>query len=80
MTRAEIIAALEKGVGSNELDIAIEMALFDPPVSVCSNAAGTKLVYTLRSGKKETCWADDHSTPGRRERTLALFRAMESGK
>lgn len=74
----EIIERLERGECSNELDIAIEIELFDPPVSVRPNAAGTKLIYTLRSGKKETFWADDHSMPERRGLALDRLRALES--
>jgi hypothetical protein len=77
---ADILRRLEAGECSNELDIAVEMALFDPPVSVRPNSAGTKLIYTLRSGTQETCWAGDHSMPVHRERTIALIRALEAGK
>ena len=80
--RAELealIGRLEKIRGvSNPVDIAIEIALFDPPVAVSANAAGTKLVYTLRSGKKETCWAREFTlTPEGRAWALKALRALK---
>lgn len=76
---SSLIARLEKAdTGSNELDMAIEIALSGPGVSVRPNAAGTKLVYTTRSGKQSTHWAGDHTlTQERRAKSLSLLRALD---
>jgi len=76
---SSLIARLEKATsGSNELDMAIEIALFDPDVSVRPNSAGTKLIYTTRSGAQNTYWAGDHTlTPERRAKSLSLLRALD---
>lgn len=81
MTRAELIERLEKGETGNEMDIAIEIALFEPDAdysAIRANAAGTKVIYTKRSGAEVTHWAGDHSMGLRRERTIALLRALEA--
>ena len=77
---ASLIERLEKAdSGSNELDIAVEIALFDPPVSVRPNSAGTKLIYTMRNGSESTHWAGDHTlTPKSRERSISTLRALQS--
>lgn len=76
---SSLIARLEKATsGSNELDMAIEIALFDPDVSVLPNSAGTKLIYTKRSGAQSTHWAADHTlTQERRANSLSLLRALQ---
>jgi hypothetical protein len=76
---SELIERVEKATGpSNELDIQIEIALFDPEVSVRPNAAGTKLIYAMRSGKQQTVLAADHTlTPESREIALALLRSLQ---
>lgn len=71
----DLIARLDSGECSNELDMAIEIALFDPDVSVRPNAAGTKLIYTKRSGKEATFMAADWSMQGERARTIMRLRA-----
>jgi hypothetical protein len=78
MTIPELIEALERADGpDNRLDIAVEIALFDPDVSVKPNAAGTKVVYTTRSGKKSTHWARDHTlSPETRASAIAALRAL----
>jgi len=62
---AWLLESLEKDSGpDNEIDIAVDLVLFRPDArytSVRANAAGTKLVYTKRDGRHETCWADDHT-------------------
>ena len=48
----------------NALDIAIDLALFKPDEqhkSVRANDAGTKLVYTRRTGGTDTFLARDHT-------------------
>ncbi|UNK39331.1 hypothetical protein MNR02_06400 [Shinella sp. H4-D48] len=76
---SSLIARLEKATsGSNELDVAIEIALSRPGVSVRPNASGTKLIYATRSGKESTHWAGDHTlTPERRAKSLSLLRALD---
>ena len=64
MNAADLITRLKAGERSNELDIAIEIALFVPDQqhrSVRPNSAGTKVIYTRRDGKEETFWAHDWS-------------------
>lgn len=64
MTKAEIISALERGDRSNELDVQIEVALFEPDdvfVSARPNMAGTKVIYTHPDGLERTYWAPDWS-------------------
>lgn len=76
----DLIERLEKAKGvDNALDIAIEIALFNPDVAVRANSAGTKLIYTKRDGTEVTHLADDWTLgPERRARTLALLRAKEA--
>lgn len=57
-----LIDRLLKGERSNELDVLIEVATFEPDEVYSAarpNAAGTKVIYTRRDGKDETCWARD---------------------
>jgi hypothetical protein len=59
-TTSDLIQRLEKGERSNELDVLIEVALFEAnerDASCRPNAAGTKVIYTERTGKSQTCWA-----------------------
>ena len=76
----DLIERLEKATGTdNELDIAIEIALFNPDVAVRPNAAGTKLIYTKRDGSEVTHWADDYTLlPESRRRSIALLRALSN--
>lgn len=49
---------------SNELDVLVEVALFQPCdiyAAARANSAGTKVIYTRRDGREETCWAPDWS-------------------
>ncbi len=58
----ELISRIEAATTpSNELDVLIEVALFDPDVSIRPNSAGTKVIYTSRSGKEQTHRAWDHT-------------------
>ncbi len=64
-----LIERLEKGETGNALDIAIDIALFEPDqdhVAVKANNAGTKLVYTRAHGGTDTFWARDHTLNDRR--------------
>ena len=77
----EIKDRLEACTGpENALDIAIDIALFEPDrkhVSVRANAAGTKLVYARHDGKTDTYWAQDHTlNEVRRSAARALIAAL----
>lgn len=73
---AELIKRLDAGETSNELDIAIEIALFNPDIAIRANAAGTKVIYTKRDGKETTHWAGDWTMECNRQHTIALLRAV----
>lgn len=76
----ELIARLDSGECSNELDVAIEIALFDPDVSIRANAAGTKVIYTRRSGKETTHYAADWSMDEARAATIDRLRSLTGAK
>lgn len=63
---------------SNNTDVLIEVALFEPDndyLSARPNAAGTKVVYMRRSGKTDTFWAADHTlTSESRAESIARLR------
>lgn len=65
---------------SNELDVAVEIALFEPDeqyVAIRANNAGTKVIYTDRSGAEKTHWARDWTiSPGERNRTIKRILAL----
>lgn len=65
---------------NNQLDVAIDIALFIPSdryVSVAANAAGTKLVYTQHGGKRDTYWARDWTlNAANRKQADALLTAL----
>lgn len=63
---------------SNDLDVEIEIALFNPDVSVRANAAGTKVIYTKRDGSEATHLAWDWTMTRNRHRTLAALRALQA--
>lgn len=71
-----LIKQLQKAKGSsNELDIACEIAMFEPDgtySSVRANSAGTKVIYTKTDGTEETHWAQDWSMA--RPSTITLLR------
>lgn len=71
-------ARLNAGEISNELDIAIEIALFNPDVAVRANSAGTKVIYTKRDGSEVTHWAEDWSMDRNRARAIAILTALEA--
>lgn len=76
-----LTARLDAGETSNELDIAVEIALFEPDdiyLSVRPNAAGTKVIYTKRDSSEVTHWANDWTMERNRPRTIALLRALEA--
>jgi uncharacterized Ntn-hydrolase superfamily protein len=62
-TLQAVIDRLEAGTGAdNALDVAIEVALFEPTEkwkNCRANAAATKVIYTDCDGKKHTHWAAD---------------------
>ena len=78
--RGELIARLEKAKkSSNDLDVAVEIALFKPDqhhVAVRANSAGTKVIYTRPDGREETFWARDWSMD--RPGTIALLSAGDA--
>lgn len=83
MAERDLLDRLEKATGSsNELDVAIEVALFEPDArhtSARANSAGTKVIYTRRGGGEDTHWAPDHTISAEsRRRFIALFRALEA--
>lgn len=57
-----LIERVESGQGAdNELDVLIEIALFEPDgvdLAIRANSAGTKVIYTYPTGE-ETYWARD---------------------
>lgn len=56
---AGLIARIEAGERSNELDLAVELALFKPTKnwpSARANTARTKIIYVAKDGSEETCW------------------------
>ena len=62
MSAQQLIDRLLAGELSNELDVLIEIATFEPCDTYSAaraNAAGTKVIYTRRDGSDETCWARD---------------------
>ena len=63
---------------SNGLDVEIEIALFNPDVSIRSNAAGSKVIYTKRDGSEATHLAWDWTLDRNRSRTVALLRALQA--
>ena len=73
----ELLACVEDGNGpDNALDVRIEVALFQPYswyASARANNAGTKVIYTDRSGKQSTHWAKDWTMT--REDTADSLRA-----
>lgn len=54
----DLVARLEAGEISNELDVLIEVALFEPDAA--PNSAGTKVVYPNPDGSFSTHWAPGH--------------------
>ena len=72
------LAAKVEGLtrSDNYLDVAVEIELFKPNsvyAAVRANAAGSKLIYTDRTGNEVTCWAEDWTR--RPEQTAAALRA-----
>ena len=63
----------------NELDIAIEIALFEPDEDwggVRANAAGTKVIFSRHNGTSRTCWARDFTlSASSRAAAIALLHA-----
>jgi hypothetical protein len=78
MTIPELIEALEKSsVPDNKLDVAVEIALFDPEIAIRANSAGTKVIVTHSSGRERTYLARDYTlSQAARERSIALLRAL----
>lgn len=78
---AEIAKLVEQVAGltreRNTVDVLIEVALFEPStafIACRSNDAGTKVVYTTRSGDQVTHWAHDwtHDADSRDEAARRL--------
>lgn len=76
----ELLDRVKAGESGNALDMAIEIALFQPDnnyASVKPNAAGTKLVYTTHSGDLDTCLAWDWTlTAARRTKAIAALQSV----
>lgn len=73
-----LIERIEAGERSNELDVLIEVALFEPGsvyAAIRANNAGTKVIYTDVYGNDVTCWAWDWSRDP--SDTLAALRARD---
>ena len=68
----------------NRIDVLVELALFKPDAnykSIRANTAGTKVIFTRTGGKRQTCWADEHTlTPESRAECIALLREKEARK
>lgn len=80
-TITSLIEKLEAGKRSNEIDIAVALALFVPDQeckSIRANHAGTKVIYTFRDGSEQTCWARDWSLYPKD--TLAILRAQSEAR
>jgi len=78
VTLSELIERVEKGETSNELDVAIEITLFNPDVAIRANAAGSKVIYTKRDGSEATHLAWDWTLPRNRPRTLTELRHLSA--
>lgn len=78
----ELADEIDRGNGvSNELDVRIEVARFEPcPVyTACrANAAGTKVIYTKVGGGEETCWAWDWTQDRKSVSEVLRARARSS--
>jgi hypothetical protein len=79
-SEAELLALAErceKGSGrNNALDVAVEVALFEPDaltVSARPNAAGSKVIFSDINGKDATYWAQEWTDD--RPGTAAALRA-----
>lgn len=74
----KLAAAVERLKSSdNSIDVLIEIALFKPDAfweSVRANAAGTKVIYTTVSGRRETFLAQEWTGSNRRADTVSLLR------
>ncbi len=74
----ELAERVERETGSNnELDVLVEIALFEPDgafASIRANVAGTKTICTTPLGKHRTFWARDYtiSRPNRVQAAAAL--------
>lgn len=68
----------------NALDIAIDIALFQPDAlfaAVRANNAGTKLIYTEHNGAHQTCWAQDHTlTSATRKQAISDLLILQSNE
>lgn len=83
MTPTDLIKKVE-GLGSrasNELDVLVEVVLFEPDAghkSCRANSAGTKVIYTRHDGCEDTFWAPDWTVRSRRPDTLKRLRSLEA--
>lgn len=82
VNHAELIARLERLTKpSNEIDILVEIALFEPDElhkSVRANAARTKVIFTTAGGRDETYWAHDYTlSKDARAKCIAALRALD---
>lgn len=81
---SSLIKRLGAGERGNDLDVLIEIALFEPDdvyLTVRANGAGTKVIYGLDGGSEETCWAYDWTMyPNRSLAQLEELRSIQSGE
>jgi hypothetical protein len=81
-TLLELAERCETGAGSdNGLDVLVEVALFKPDewfVSVRSNHAGTKVIYTGASGSDHTHWPPNWTADRARAANALRARAAVS--
>ena len=76
--RKNLIAKLKRAKKStNQLDVAVEIALFNPEVAIRANAAGTKVIVTFKDGTESTHWARDWSMEANRARAIELLSKGE---
>lgn len=76
----DLIEQLEAASGpDNTLDVLVEVAMFHPDrvyLACRPNNAGTKVIYTDRSGSQVTCWAQEWSCEPMRTAALNALRAI----
>lgn len=80
MTLIDRLSKLDRP--DNGIDVLIEIALFEPTIiytAIRANSAGTKVIYTKKSGDEETYWPKDYTiTPESRAKYIDRLRAKEA--